>query len=98
MNLNEFLEHVNTHSKPEAGWTPALQALWLAEKGEWEQAHDRCQQGDSAEGAWVHANLHREEGDLANARYWYARAGKPECEDGIREERHDLIAELLVNG
>lgn len=72
-----------------------MQALWYAEKGEWDRAHRLSQQGDLPEGAWVHANLHREEGDLSNARYWYSRAGKPESDAGIEEERHDIIARLL---
>ena len=51
-----------------------LTALWWAAKGEWDKAHTVAQDDDSADAAWVHAYLHRVEGDLGNARYWYARA------------------------
>ncbi|MDF3058977.1 MAG: hypothetical protein K0R17_3192 [Rariglobus sp.] len=54
-----------------------LQALWHDARGEWERAHEACQQARSREGDWVHAYLHRKEGDLGNAGYWYARAGRP---------------------
>jgi hypothetical protein len=91
MNLDDFLNA----SAPADDWPPALKALWHAEQGEWDTAHTLSQQGDTAEGAWVHANLHREEGDLGNARYWYSRAGKPESQAAIEEERRDIIRALL---
>lgn len=59
-----------------AGLRPELQALWLARAGRWDAAHDLCQNVPDPAGAWIHAWLHREEGDLGNASYWYARAGK----------------------
>ncbi|MDF3130070.1 hypothetical protein P0Y35_12755 [Kiritimatiellaeota bacterium B1221] len=95
MSLKDFLAHCTANRAPNPEWRPALQALWHAEKGEWEMAHDKCQEGDVKEGAWVHANLHREEGDLANAGYWYHRAGKPESRQTIVEERHEIITVLL---
>lgn len=55
----------------------ALRALWLEGAGDWEQAHMVAQDLEGADGAWVHAYLHRREGDLANAAYWYRRAGQP---------------------
>ena len=95
MKLEDFLIHTKTEAAPEAIWSPALQALWYAEKGDWELSHTVCQEGDTVEGAWVHANLHREEGDLSNARYWYSRAGQPVSEASIEEERREIIAALL---
>lgn len=59
---------------PEA---PLLRALWLGLRGEWDAAHRIVQAESGAEAAWVHAWLHRIEGDAANAGYWYRRAGKP---------------------
>src|SRR4051812_36627644 len=53
-----------------------LQALWFDSRGEWERAHEVCQQAKNRDGDWVHAYLHRKEGDLGNAGYWYARAGR----------------------
>ncbi len=57
-------------SHPPAGLPPALEALWWAGKGVWERAHALVQDEPGAEAAWVHAYLHRVEGDLANAGYW----------------------------
>ncbi|HEY7610341.1 MAG TPA: hypothetical protein VIF14_13990 [Alphaproteobacteria bacterium] len=62
---------------PPKGLAPAVEALWYAANGNWERAHDLAQKRDDAAGAWVHAYLHRIEGDAENARYWYGRAGRP---------------------
>lgn len=97
MNTQDFLDHVVSNSEPDPAWSSALQALWYAEKGDWETAHRKSQQGDEAEGAWVHAHLHREEGDLSNARYWYGRAGQPESALTVVEERHEIITALLAD-
>ena len=63
--------------RPPAGLGLAAQALWWDAKGDWDRAHDCAQAQDDSSGAWVHAYLHRREGDAANAGYWYRRAGKP---------------------
>jgi len=91
MTLQEFL----ASPRPDSTWSAALRALWHAEQGDWEKAHSLCQEGYTADGAWVHANLHREEGDPGNARYWYAQAGKPESSLSIEEERRAIIEALL---
>lgn len=54
-----------------------LRAMWQAKAGNWDRAHELCQDAGSGDGAWVHGYLHRVEGDAGNARYWYQRAGKP---------------------
>jgi len=59
-----------------AGLAPLLAAMWHERHGDWARAHEVAQADDSREGAWVHAYLHRQEGDLANADYWYHRAGR----------------------
>ncbi len=56
--------------------SPVARVLWLAKAGQWDQAHDDCQDLPDPGGAWIHAWLHRQEADFGNARYWYARAGK----------------------
>lgn len=61
---------------------PLARALWLAKAGEWELAHELCQDLPDPGGAWIHAWLHREEGDYGNACYWYFRAGK----EGVPEK------------
>ena len=58
------------------GLPAPLAALWWDARGDWSRAHEAAQSVDTAEGAWVHAYLHRKEGDLANADYWYRRAGQ----------------------
>lgn len=67
-----------------------LEALELAAKGDWDGAHALVQDDASPEAAWVHAHLHRVEGDLSNAAYWYRRAGKPEAAGDLDEERRAI--------
>ncbi len=61
---------------PPVGLTATARTLWLAKAGQWDAAHELCQNIPGSAGSWLHAYLHREEGDLSNASYWYARAGK----------------------
>ncbi len=75
--------------------TPMLHALWHGLRGEWEAAHELAQAQDDAEGAWVHAWLHRIEGDLANADYWYQRARRPVRRDATRDEGLKIAAALI---
>lgn len=76
----------------------ALQALWLEARGEWDAAHDLSNREEGRGGAWVHAYLHRVEGDLSNADYWYARAGRTRPECGTDEEWASIVTELLEQG
>ena len=81
---------------PPAEVGPALQALWWAAKGDWDNAHKVCQNHeDSADVNWVHAYLHRQEGDLRNAGGWYKRAGKEMPTGELEEEWTGLAAEFL---
>src|SRR5260370_41434041 len=73
----------------------ALEALWWAAKGDWNRAHVLVQDDPSREAAWVHAYLHRVEGDLGNAAYWYRTAGGPAAA-GSLEEGWDAIAAALL--
>jgi len=86
-----------TAAEPPPGLTPALQALWYAAKGEWDHAHDITQPG-GADLDWVHAYLHRVEGDLGNAGYWYRRAGKPMTHQPLAEEWAGLVRTMLATG
>ena len=70
-------------------------ALWWAARNDWEQAHTAAQADHSADGAWVHAHLHRVEGDLDNARYWYGQAGRTPSTADLETE-WDEIAEALM--
>ncbi|WAP68749.1 hypothetical protein [Jiella pelagia] len=62
--------------------------------GDWDGAHAVVQDDPSADAAWIHAHLHRIEGDLANAAYWYRRAGRPVATSGLDEEREAIAREL----
>ncbi len=95
MTLSEFKRSL-AKSKPPASLTPALQALWWAGKDKWDQAHDIVMNGSGKDCAWVHAHLHRVEGDLENARYWYKQAGKPEASDSLANEWAAIASELLA--
>ena len=89
-NLEEFVSHVSKAENPQSDWSELMKSLWWARKGDWNMAHNIAQDVDSSDGSWVHAYLHRVEGDLGNAAYWYRRAGKPiktdECLDGEWKE------------
>ena len=80
---------------PPASCAPALQALWWAAKDDWNAAHEIVMKHDDADCAWVHAHLHRVEGDAPNARYWYRQAGKPVAAGALDAEREAIIAALL---
>lgn len=91
MTAEEFLSQPDLPSD----YSEALQALWHAHRGDWEKAHNVAQDISGTEGSWVHACLHREEGDLSNARYWYTRAGKTVSSLPLNEERIEMVTLLL---
>jgi len=76
------------------GLPPLLAALWWEAQGDWDRAHRIAQDIDTAEGAWVHAYLHRQEGDLGNADYWYRRAGRRRPAIPAEEEWAEIAAAL----
>ncbi len=78
----------------DATWSAALTALWYEAQGDWTAAHDALQDDNSRDGAWVHAYLHRVEGDEFNAAYWYRRAGKPVCTTTLPVEWTQLVQAL----
>ena len=75
----------------------ALRALWLDARGNWDGAHDGAQADEGGAGDWVHAYLHRKEGDAGNAAYWYRRSRKPVCKASLDEE-WAAIADALLKG
>ncbi|MDB5375598.1 MAG: hypothetical protein JWR00_44 [Rubritepida sp.] len=77
-----------------AGLAPPLAALWWDARGDWGRAHEAAQSVDTAEGAWVHAYLHRKEGDLPNADYWYRRAGRRRPSVSLEAEWAEIAAAL----
>ena len=75
-----------------------LAALWWAAKGKWDDAHKIVMDEETAEAAWVHAYLHRVEGDLGNAGYWYRRANQPVAKDSLDTEWERIVSALLAGG
>ena len=94
MTVDELLAAATAHEPP-AELEPLLRALWVEARGEWDKAHQIAQEDDSREAAWIHAYLHRKEGDSGNAAYWYRRAGRSE-EQGNFEDEWRLIASDLL--
>ena len=94
MTLDEFRESL-TVAEPPAGLTRALAGLWWDAKGNWKRAHESAKQDEGVEGSWVHAYLHRKEGDQGNAAYWYSRAGKPVCREPLDAEWLAIVRSLL---
>lgn len=82
-------------TSPPSNLSAEVQALWHDAQGDWELAHATVQDLETPAAAWVHAYLHRREGDESNARYWYARAGRPPCRQSLDEEWDDIATSLL---
>jgi len=94
VKVDEFRRSAG-QEQPPAGSSAALQALWYAAQGDWNRAHTLAQGQDDVDGAWVHAYLHRVEGDLENAAYWYRRAGRLVCSDPLETEWQSIAEALL---
>ena len=94
MTLDEFRQSLNGTAPP-VGLTKALAGLWWDAKRDWKRAHDCAQQDESVDGSWVHAYLHRKEGDQNNAAYWYSRAAKPVSGEPLDEEWLSIVNALL---
>jgi hypothetical protein len=94
MDLAAFRSSLGASSPP-SDLTPAFRALWLDARGNWDEAHDAAQADEGGAGDWVHAYLHRKEGDAGNAAYWYRRAKKPVCRASLDEEWTAIASALL---
>ncbi len=97
MTLDEFLQTTKDDAPP-AGLSLPLQALWWDGKGDWEKAHSCAQDASDSNGSWVHAYLHRVEGDLGNAGYWYRRAGQTAHSGALQQEWREIVGGLLAQG
>ena len=96
MTLDQFRSSVSA-AQPPVGVSPALQALWWLAKDDWDKAHKVIQQHEGKPDCdLVHAHLHRVEGDLSNAGYWYRHAGRPAATNALDEEWSAVVAELLA--
>jgi hypothetical protein len=97
MSFAEFAASVARDAQPPADIQVALRALWHDARGDWQVAHGIAQEDDGEAGAWVHAYLHRKEGDIDNAGYWYtkARRSRPADDVTLRGEWEQIARELL---
>jgi hypothetical protein len=94
MTFDDFRKSL-TAAEPPAGLTLALAGLWWGGKGDWKRAHESAQQDEGKDGSWVHAYLHRREGDQGNAAYLYRRAGKSVCREPLDAEWLMIVTDLL---
>ncbi len=94
MTFEEFTESI-ANERPDPGLSETLTSLWWDKKGDWDTAHSIAQDIPTKQGSAVHAYLHREEGDLWNADYWYSRAGRMRPDISLEEEWMQLVREML---
>jgi hypothetical protein len=97
MTFDEFTESL-AKPAPSAELSPALAALWWMVKGDWTRAHHLVDELEGRDDMWVHAHLHRVEGDLANADYWYRRAGQAPSAASLEADREEIAKALLSGG
>jgi hypothetical protein len=93
--IDAFVSSLDADAPPPSA-TAMQRAVWHGLRGEWEAAHELAQAQDDAEGAWVHAWLHRIEGDLGNADYWYRRASRPSRRGDTRDEGLEIVRSLTA--
>jgi hypothetical protein len=97
VNMAEFKSSLSG-AAPAPQLSAPLAALWWAARGSWDQAHKIVQDEATADAAWVHAYLHRVEGDLGNAGYWYRQAGQPVAAGSLETEWERIASTLLGSG
>ena len=94
MDIISFKETLSG-SEPPVGMSIHLQSLWFDAKGEWQRAHEVIQDEPDKDSAWIHAYLHRREGDIWNSDYWYRRAGKKRPDISLQQEWDQIVTALL---
>lgn len=94
MDLKDFKESISQNEPPK-DLSVYLKPLWFDAKGDWEKAHALIQDVTDKNAAWIHAYLHRKEGDIFNADYWYSRAGKKRSDISLEKEWEEIAEELL---
>jgi len=94
MTLDELRATLGSPAAP-SGLPQTILALWHDARGDWETAHRVAQDIDGRDGAWIHAYLHRKEGDVGNAGYWYRRAGRAPASGSLDDEWTVIVETLL---
>jgi len=93
LTLHEFKSSLQEQQPPPVA--VLLQALWYEAKGDWEKSHELAQDVNTPDGSWVHAYLHRKEGDQFNAQYWYNRAKQKMPEYSLEKEWEEIVKTML---
>lgn len=96
MNIDLFRKSLQSSTAP-AGVDIYLQSLWEDAKGNWDKSHQLIQDLPDKTAAWIHAYLHRKEGDIWNADYWYNRAGRKRPGKSLEEEWLDIVNYCIKN-
>ncbi len=94
MDISFFRETLK-EAAPPPRWNRSLQSLWWDARGDWHKAHDLADGLNTQAGSWIHAYLHRREGDEWNAAYWYNKAGKPFPRISLDEEFEELVGAMI---
>lgn len=95
MHFEEYAASLSGE-RPAEGLSACLQALWYDAKHDWQKAHEIAQDIHDTNGSWVHAYLHRKEGDAGNAGYWYRKAGRPMPAYSLDKEWEEMVRELVM--
>ena len=95
MNLVKFKQLLQEGGSPPQNMSDMRKALWYDSNGNWHRAHEIVQDIQSSDAFWIHAYLHRKEGDLGNALYWYNKAGQKKSEEGLEKEWEQIAQHLL---
>jgi len=96
MTLQEYKNSLR-QSSPPGEISPLLEALWFDARGNWTTAHDLAQEVSTQDGSWIHAYLHRKEGDRSNAQYWYQRANRKMPAYSLEQEWEELVTAFLAH-
>ncbi|MCK0191836.1 hypothetical protein [Arenibacter sp. F20364] len=94
-SFKEFEQSLSLQAPP-PDWNETIQAMWFDAKGDWESSHNIAQDMHDTNGSWIHAYLHRKEGDKFNAGYWYRMAGKNFPVISLEEEQQQLVEYFLA--
>ena len=94
MDMNSFKESLAGNNPPQ-NISVYLKALWYEGKGDWHKAHQIIQDINDSNASWIHAFLHRKEGDAGNADYWYRRAGKKRPAISLEKEWEKIVESLI---
>ncbi|HEX5169044.1 MAG TPA: hypothetical protein VFW11_07705 [Cyclobacteriaceae bacterium] len=94
MTLNDFKQSLSGDS-PAMPLSDLLKAMWYDGKENWDMAHSIVQDINSNEASWIHAYLHRKEGDIGNASYWYHKAGRSLPNISLQQEWEEIVRAFL---